>query len=489
MDFLRELIKLNEGFMPDFHSMSDAELMDLCAQLEIEDMCELDDDGKIINREEVIRDLEAGHGDVGQAMTNHGDIDTPSRDEPRMECVVMDGKKKVKEFDTLTQAKEYVGKHKDKKLTIKEGVKQYTKHTNLRKSFDFYKPVKMKKHVKEAYHSGGGGEAAARANASIDRAARGGAARDEKRTVYPNAKIVYSKNNDPVGEIYMMDRHKGIGWGVLHYGLDYGYEDIESEKAAFEALKELHREWAGRERARRSRGSRKPHPSWEGRTLDMEDSATSPYGPRMESASPRFPNVSCSQCGKDFGPGDHGYSHCKDHKNKKSTSVKEGTSTMKFKNPYKKIVSPSHGGRQGDVKNKSAKQALEDKIGNAGLKGMKKKDRPYMEKPRFRDWLTGNMYFNMTRSGELAGKMNLGESGEFLPDEAYNELAQWAQGRGVQLHSIAYNEKRNTVNWAGTHRNGDEVHGEYDLNTHEPRWTDIKNEYDKERVPLRRMSA
>ena len=30
--------------------------------------------------------------------------------------------------------------------------------------------------------------------------------------------------------------------------------------------------------------------------------------------SPRFPNVSCSQCGRNFGPGDHGFSHCDNHK-------------------------------------------------------------------------------------------------------------------------------------------------------------------------------
>lgn len=28
---------------------------------------------------------------------------------------------------------------------------------------------------------------------------------------------------------------------------------------------------------------------------------------------PRFENVSCSNCGQDFGPGDHGFSHCEDH--------------------------------------------------------------------------------------------------------------------------------------------------------------------------------
>ena len=29
---------------------------------------------------------------------------------------------------------------------------------------------------------------------------------------------------------------------------------------------------------------------------------------------PRFANVSCSQCGRDFGPGDHGFSHCENHR-------------------------------------------------------------------------------------------------------------------------------------------------------------------------------
>ena len=27
----------------------------------------------------------------------------------------------------------------------------------------------------------------------------------------------------------------------------------------------------------------------------------------------RWDNVGCSQCGRDFGPGDHGFSHCEDH--------------------------------------------------------------------------------------------------------------------------------------------------------------------------------
>ncbi len=28
---------------------------------------------------------------------------------------------------------------------------------------------------------------------------------------------------------------------------------------------------------------------------------------------PRFPVTYCSSCGEEFGPGEHGYSHCSDH--------------------------------------------------------------------------------------------------------------------------------------------------------------------------------
>ncbi len=31
-------------------------------------------------------------------------------------------------------------------------------------------------------------------------------------------------------------------------------------------------------------------------------------------AEPKFPKTHCSQCGGEFGPGDHGYSHCEDHR-------------------------------------------------------------------------------------------------------------------------------------------------------------------------------
>jgi len=53
-----------------------------------------------------------------------------------------------------------------------------------------------------------------------------------------------------------------------------------------------------------------------------------------------------------------------------------------------------------------SKSIVTDEIGDKGMKGMKKKDRPYMKQPRLRDWLTGNMFFNMTKSGDLAGKMD-----------------------------------------------------------------------------------
>lgn len=43
----------------------------------------------------------------------------------------------------------------------------------------------------------------------------------------------------------------------------------------------------------------------------------------------QFDNTSCSQCGNSFGPGDQGYSHCKDHqketmKNSESQYINAG---------------------------------------------------------------------------------------------------------------------------------------------------------------------
>ncbi|RRA01943.1 hypothetical protein [Burkholderia cepacia] len=33
----------------------------------------------------------------------------------------------------------------------------------------------------------------------------------------------------------------------------------------------------------------------------------------LAAAAPRFDNVGCSQCGRSFGPGNAGFSHCADH--------------------------------------------------------------------------------------------------------------------------------------------------------------------------------
>lgn len=38
---------------------------------------------------------------------------------------------------------------------------------------------------------------------------------------------------------------------------------------------------------------------------EAESRAAGPY---------RFPNVDCSACGNSFGPGDNGFSHCRNHK-------------------------------------------------------------------------------------------------------------------------------------------------------------------------------
>lgn len=54
--------------------------------------------------------------------------------------------------------------------------------------------------------------------------------------------------------------------------------------------------------------------------------ARPPVGKRLDGGtpttpvSPGFDNINCSQCGRGFGPGNHGFSHCKDHRDKKSKS-------------------------------------------------------------------------------------------------------------------------------------------------------------------------
>ena len=51
----------------------------------------------------------------------------------------------------------------------------------------------------------------------------------------------------------------------------------------------------------------------------------------LQARVPRFQNVSCSHCGGDFGPGDHGFSHCEDHRPEGWPPFREGQ-TIRIKN-------------------------------------------------------------------------------------------------------------------------------------------------------------
>ena len=42
----------------------------------------------------------------------------------------------------------------------------------------------------------------------------------------------------------------------------------------------------------------------------------------------RFPVTYCSNCGKAFGPGDHGFSHCKNHKGRRSLTAREESAAL-----------------------------------------------------------------------------------------------------------------------------------------------------------------
>ena len=44
----------------------------------------------------------------------------------------------------------------------------------------------------------------------------------------------------------------------------------------------------------------------------IADLAALPVASQMQPVA-KFPNVSCSQCHQEFGPGDSGFSHCRDH--------------------------------------------------------------------------------------------------------------------------------------------------------------------------------
>ncbi len=42
----------------------------------------------------------------------------------------------------------------------------------------------------------------------------------------------------------------------------------------------------------------------------------------------RFPVTYCSQCGEAFGPGDHGFSHCANHKDKRTLTAREESAAL-----------------------------------------------------------------------------------------------------------------------------------------------------------------
>lgn len=58
------------------------------------------------------------------------------------------------------------------------------------------------------------------------------------------------------------------------------------------------------------------------RTFMQAFNAAEAEGMRRMREQPRFERTFCSQCGREFGPGDHGYSHCKNHRGAKMSLVK-----------------------------------------------------------------------------------------------------------------------------------------------------------------------
>jgi len=65
-----------------------------------------------------------------------------------------------------------------------------------------------------------------------------GVAEGSNDTVYPDAKVIKSKNGKPIGEIYQ-DTH---GWGCFHYKADNGGDGMSSKEEALELLKDMHNE-------------------------------------------------------------------------------------------------------------------------------------------------------------------------------------------------------------------------------------------------------
>lgn len=69
----------------------------------------------------------------------------------------------------------------------------------------------------------------------------------------------------------------------------------------------------------------------------------------------RFENVSCSQCGGSFGPGDSGYSHCSQHTASSDLVAKR---MKEIKRVNKQITLALKGGRPGLVELCQKRDAL-----------------------------------------------------------------------------------------------------------------------------------
>jgi len=372
MDFLRELLKMKEGFMPDLESMTDQQLVDLCREIGEEDACKMDADGRLVNREQLIRDLQTGS--IGDA-----DIDTPMG--PR-EDVDMSYDHVERDHDEAYEPDQQDVDHNEDAIRDDMGEQQPMEaYTNLRKSFNLYKPsfnlykpVKMKKGVMQK-------------------------------------SVKTTKENVDMEQARTMHRWREA---------DLQHRD-EDARAEVSVPREIDRTKHANALAVWNDSMQKQE------TLEM-------VWPKLVAAMQTIKESTYKKI-----PGSLG------GKKVAKVLLKEDTiPVVKFKDPYNKLVTPAHGGLQKDVTNKSADKAIEDEIGDAGTKGMKKKDRPYMEKPRFRDWLTANMIFNMTRSGELAGNMKLGESKGYAGKHPKKIKSVAGQGRG-KVSVIANDGTKHTV--------------------------------------------
>jgi hypothetical protein len=67
----------------------------------------------------------------------------------------------------------------------------------------------------------------------------------DNKTIYPNARVIKTKKGRKVGEIYPLEYEDG-SWGCFHYNADRGYEGMDSEKEALEALRDMNEELSAR---------------------------------------------------------------------------------------------------------------------------------------------------------------------------------------------------------------------------------------------------